>query len=489
MMTVARLKAHCKKSWFQYVVALIFVVAIGARSTQLNAPPIDAHPMRQTDTACVIHFFANGSLNILEPRTCLIRPTTNTEGYFFLEFPAYEWIIALFQRIIGSQSWWTYRIVNIALFTVAFWSLYYGCLRYFNKRVALFSVLIFSWLPAGMFFFGQAIHPDVFMIATLFLSWNLLTLYIKSGKIWQIAAYLVLMSLSIVTRPFVALSLLPFSLVLAQNRRWIAALITLGGPLLPYLGWSQWQKSFTDANHDWQEWVLTGQDQLFKPATLHNLIWKNVVGEVLGKVVTALAGLGVISMIFAKDKLKFLFLFIFIAMIPVYWYIVPAGNVAHQYYAHVFVFPIIILAAQALAWLVDKVKNKMIMIPILGILIALVLFNGYRTSRYFYIPRVFNEETQMAVQIQNTVEPGKRVIFLGQSSIPFSIAFIQGWNIARPPADLDRNAASVRSVIDKADYLIVPSFDGTFPPEEVADLVKDLELASQTEWGSIYTLP
>ena len=42
----------------------------------------------------------------------------------------------------------------------------------------------------------------------------------------------------------------------------------------------------------WENWVLHGREKLFDLGILKNLIWKNVVGEVMGKTASALAVLG-----------------------------------------------------------------------------------------------------------------------------------------------------------------------------------------------------
>ena len=37
--------------------------------------------------------------------------------------------------------------------------------NYFDKIVAIFSALFFSFTPAAIFFVGHAIHPDAFVIS------------------------------------------------------------------------------------------------------------------------------------------------------------------------------------------------------------------------------------------------------------------------------------------------------------------------------------
>lgn len=478
-----------KKLSLNHVAIVVFVLALAVRlGNDITQPPYDAHPMRQTDTACVIHFFYSGVSSPLEPRACLSRPPTNTEGYFFLEFPLYQWLVAVVQKALMTEAWWTARLVNFALFSLAFWSLYYGTRRAFGSLQAVFAIFIFSWLPSGLFFFGQAIHPDVLMIALLFTSWNLLS-YVttkQGARFWWL--YLLSMTLLIATRPFAALAIAPFSYFLWINKRKLLAIANLFVPLSLYGAWRGWQLRYPEADHAWQNWVLTGQDELKKVAVLRNLIWKNVVGEVVGKASTLLAGFGLLSLVINKHWRWLGFFTLYLLMIPIYWYVVPAGNLAHQYYAHVFLLPMILLAALALNWIATGKRFTVFRYGLVAALLLLVVLNGYRTSRYFFLPRTSADEIAMASFIQATVPEGEMVLYLGQSSLPMSLAFRQGWNTAQPPADVHQNAQAVLDQLRFAPYLIVPNFDDSFPQAEKQAIQEQVELVAESDLGSIFRL-
>lgn len=480
-----------KNKQYLFLAFIIFFLALAFRSLssgQLNQPPHDAHPMRQTDTACVIHFFKTQSFNILKPRTCLIRPSTNTQGLFFLELPFYQWLVAGFQRIINTDAWWTVRVINLALFAIAFWMLYLGTARRFSKRLAVFAIFIFSFLPSGIFFFGQAVHPDVLMIAVLFASWNFLTLYLKTKRKLHIFLYLLCLNILIATRPFAALALVPFSLMIWQRKQKKAAIITALLSLITLIFWKGWQELFPLADHGWQTWVFGGRRQLLQLDILKHLVLKNLTGEVVGKAVSGLSLAGLFVFLKAKNRQKLFPFFVYLLLVPVYWIIVPAGNIAHQYYAHVVIFPFIIFSAYFLDWLSIKLKNNFLKFSVLSLLLLLVFANGYRTSKYFFITRISNEELQLAEQIKKTIPPNSKLIYLGQSSLPMSLAYRQGWTTAQPPADLSRDAKTVKSVFNQADYLIVPHFDDSFPEKERNLVLEGLELVEDTELGKVYLL-
>lgn len=472
----------------------VFIFTVILRITGLNNPPYDAHHMRQTDTACVIHFFKTQSFNILQPRACLIRPPTNTEGLFFLELPFYQWLVAGFQRTVNNDAWWTVRTINLLFFATAFWMLYCGTARQFNKRLAVFAVFIFSLIPSGLFFFGQAIHPDVFMIATLFASWNFLTLYLNTSRQAHLFLYLLSLNLLLATRPFTALVLVPFSLMIWQKKisasrstKKLAVFSAIFSFVL-LIFWQGWQMQFPLADHSWQTWVFGGREQLLQLETLKHLVFKNLTGEVVGKAVSGLTLAGLIVFFKSKKRQKLMPFLVYLILVPVYWIIVPAGNIAHQYYAHVVVLPFIIISAYFLDWLSLRLKNIFLKVLVVGVILLLVVVNGYRTSRYFFMDRISKEELELAKQISRTIPVDSKVIYLGQSSLPMSLAYRQGWTIAQPPADLSRDAKSVKAVFHQADYVIVPFFDDAFPEKEKNLVLAELELVEATELGEIYLL-
>jgi len=104
---------------------LIITIVLGllVRFQNFHLLPIDGHAMRQTDTESVAYNLAFRNHNILYPQNSLIRPITNTNSYFFLEFPAYQYSISLLYRLFGWHIELA-RILNLFLFVVSVLSLF-----------------------------------------------------------------------------------------------------------------------------------------------------------------------------------------------------------------------------------------------------------------------------------------------------------------------------------------------------------------------------
>ncbi len=475
--------------------AFIFLVAILLRSRYLNRPPIDAHPMRQTDTACVIYHYVQQEAKFLEPQTCLIRPRTNIRGLFFFEFPLYSWLAGQTQILAGTADWWPVRMMNLTLFTIAFWFLFLAVKNFFNNQTALWAVLFLALAPSSIFFFGQAIHPDILMLTCLILSFYFVTLYLKSRNILFYLATLVCLNLVIAVRPFAALTLIPITYWLYRVNLKKKAILMWGMSSLLYALWRAWQLQYPHADHTWQQWIFGGRELLLQIEYLRLLIWKNLLGEVTGKIIGLLSLLGIgwsLRVILVKGfkniTLQQAILWIWVAMIPCYWLIVPWGNIAHQYYAHVIMLPLILFAAWFMTQLNLLIRNKFIKAAIFIIIISLTAVNGWRTSRYFFIERISPQEQKLAQQIQLHIPAGKKIIYLGNSSLSISLAQRQGWTTEQPPADLRKTAKSVSAVFNQADYVVVPKFDTTFPQDEFDQLLSSLELTFADETGKIYVI-
>jgi len=419
------------------------IIGVLMRLQNINGLPIDAHPMRQTDTESVAYNYAFKNANILLPEASLIRPVTNTNGYFFLEFPIYQYTISLLYRIVG----WNLvaaRVFNLLLFLAASFFLYQFANLIFNKKIAVWSLFFFTFAPGSIFFIGHAIHPDVFGITMFLLSLYTLALWTKANKKTGLLFLSVsALSMSIATRPFIALFIPGILLLLYfyKAQKW-AYFAYIFSPVL-YGIWRLWQLQFPQADSGWENWVLDGRNELFKIQTLKSLIMKNVVGEVIGKILSLLSIVGLTSIFFKKEK-KIWIVLSWLATLPLYWLIVPNGNIIHQYYANIYIVTFSILGAFGVSWILGLLKNRIVVGALSSLLGLLVMYNGYRTSSYFFLPRVLNEHMQIAKAIEKCIPINAKIVYLAvDNSIPMSLVHRQGWVLGYWPTDVDKSVEKI----------------------------------------------
>jgi hypothetical protein len=422
--------------------------------------------MRQTDTECVAYFIYSGKGSFLSPKSCLMRPVSNTEGFFFLEVPFYESLIALGYKIFGVFPW-VARGVNLFLYTLGSLALFSFMRGWWNKKTALFSVLIFALIPGSIFFVGHAIHPDVmavnFILISLFFAWK----YREKGSFLDLLLAGLSLGVSVASRPFglICLPLLFYFLFLKKSK--IKDYLILLFLSLSFYIWWWFRAKNLGIDMSWENWVLSGREKLFDLGLLKNLIWKNVIGETMGKVVSLLAVIGLTVGLVKKDK-RVIPLILWLMGVVVYWLIVPNGNLVHQYYADVYIPLVVILAAIGLISIWDKSK-------ILAILILpVMLYNGIRTSNYHFDIRFNTNAVAIANEIKEKIPEDKKIIYLAKDdSIPLSLSHRQGWMLGEWPTDV---AVHIWAFMEMRHF----GFDYIVEPKDRVDLkTEDWEIIKQ----------
>ena len=469
------------KNFWRYLLALILIAGIVVRIKNFTAPLVDAHAMRQTDTECVAYFLANDKASFLMPKACLMRPVSNTDGYFFLEMPFYEGLIALGYKILGSEVW-VGRLVNLILYGVGSLALF-GLLKgWINKTAAIFGVLIYSFMPGSIFFVGHAIHPDATAVSFIWVSLYLIWKYREKGKIWWLILSGLFLGISVASRPFglICLPLLGYFLWLRKSRWWNYLLVLALG--VSFYGWWRWWTNYLGIDVSWENWVLSGREQIFNLGILKNLVWKNITGETMGKTASGLAMVGFLMGIFRKDK-KIIPLILWIFGVFVYWVLVPNGNLTHQYYADVYIPLVVILAAMGLNWIWSK--SKILAILILPVLI----YNGVRVSNYHFQTEIESEiDIQVAEEIQKEIGENEKIIYLARAnSVPLSLSHRQGWMLGEWPTDV---AGQIWSFMEMRnyhfDYIVEPKHKTDLKTEDWEIIKMNYPLVKEGETINIY---
>jgi len=470
-----------KKHFGTILLILILLAGVVVRIRGFNEIPIDAHPMRQTDTECVAYFMYTGKADFFNPKSCLMRPVSNIDGYFFLEVPFYEGLIALGYKLLGV-NFWVARLINLSLYLLGSICLFLMMKNWWNKRMAIFSVLIFSFIPGSIFFVGHAIHPDAlavsFILVSLFFGWQ----YKQKGKIIYLILSGLTLGISVASRPFgiICLPLLGYFLFLRKsNWRDYLVLIFLS---LGIYGWWWWRTKNLGIDMSWENWVLSGRETLFHFENLKKLIWRNMIGEVMGRTASGLAGLGLLVGIIKKEK-RMIPLILWIGGVFIYWILVPGGNLTHQYYADVYIPLIVLLAAIGLNLIWDKSKFLALLI------IPVLIYNGVRTSSYYYLRQIEADlDMKIAEELKQEIPEGKKIIYLNKgNSVPLSLSHRQGWMLGEWPTDVAVHIWSFMEMRNfKFDYIVEPKHKKDIADDEFKVIKENYPLVKELEYIRIY---
>ncbi len=470
---------------------ITIVLGLILRLQSFHILPIDGHAMRQTDTESVAYNLAFRNHNILYPQNSLIRPVTNKDAYFFLEFPAYEYTVSLLYRLFGWHIELA-RIVNLALYTISALSLFWFTKKIFNSSsIAFFTAFFYVFSPGSIFFLGHAIHPDVFAICTYLVSLAAYLRWKERHKARWLVVSLFSLSLSVATRPFILIGLPAYLLLLwtMKSAYWEYLLYLFSSPLI-YGFWKLWQLRFKSADSSWENWVLDGRKGLFTYGIfIKQLILKNVVGEVMGKITSFFAGLGIVNYLFKRDR-ALLFVSAWLLFVPVYWLIVPNGNIIHQYYADIYIIPVVMLAGYGLSHLLRYIwlNNKLACYGLAFLVTLLTIYNGYHTSRYYFLDTISDNQQQIAKEIDRAIPSSAKIVYLAiDNSVPFSLYHRKGWMLGYYPLDVDPNAERILSLKSYgAEYIISGKDNMDLPQEEFNILVKSTDLVYSSERIQVY---
>lgn len=461
----------------------VIIIGLGVilRLKNFNSLPVDGHPMRQTDTECVAYFLYTGKADFFKPKSCLMRPVANIDGYFLLEMPFYEKLIAVSYKIFGPEMW-AARVINIVLYIVGAVAAWLFLSEWLDKKSGFLGLIVYSLMPGSMFFVGHAIHPDAMAVSFIWLSLYLVYKYSQNKNYGWLVSGGIAMGISVASRPFglIALPLLFYFLWQKKSRFGNYALLLVLS--VGFYGWWRWWTHYLGLDMSWENWVLFGREKLFDLGLLKNLVWKNVVGEVMGKTASGLAGLGLIVGLVKKDR-KIIPLILWIVGVIIYWLLVPNGNLTHQYYADVYIPLVVILAA--MGWRFVWGKGRLAAILVLPVL----MWNGIKVSNYFLVPYIeAKEDMEIAKEIKKEIGEDKKIIYLNRvNSVPLSLSHRQGWMLGEWPTDVAGHIWAFMEMRNyKFDYIVEPKHKKDLKSEDWEIIKQNYPLVKEGERINIF---
>jgi hypothetical protein len=155
------------------ILGLCFLLSLLLHFPFLNLPPQSIHVWRQCSTLAVARNLYEEGMNPLRPR---IDQRFDTDGVTGMQFPAYEYLVALGYKLVGVHNF-VHRLVSFSIFMMGAWGIYELFFIFFaNPWAAALGAWSFCWSPE-LFFFGISALPDVLALTcsiwglALFLRW------------------------------------------------------------------------------------------------------------------------------------------------------------------------------------------------------------------------------------------------------------------------------------------------------------------------------
>jgi hypothetical protein len=143
---------------------LLLVLGMVIRSLAFNQPAVDAHPVRQAQTAdWTYHAAQEPGL----PLSAEVSWRGDTHARLTLEFPLYNYLTLALFRLTGSIDS-AGKLASIFLWAASFLVLQLIWKRILEPRQVFWANLLFVFAPLSVFF-GQAVMPEMLIQLLAFL--------------------------------------------------------------------------------------------------------------------------------------------------------------------------------------------------------------------------------------------------------------------------------------------------------------------------------
>lgn len=236
---------------------LLVLVGVALRCVAINQPPIDAHLIRQCQTALVTKtLISEPGLHV----SARIPWRGESDARYVLELPIYNYLVIAFQTAIRNLNA-SGKVVSIILWACGFLLLQSIWRRCLSTPETFWANLLFVLAPLSVFY-GQAFMPEM-LVQFLAFAFVLLSIRYSEGPTlgrWTACAGVGLIGLLLKLPEIAHLYLLLTILLLGREkwkaltrpRYWIAAIATV---VIVQL-WSSYLSS-TNASH-LPEWTSQG---------------------------------------------------------------------------------------------------------------------------------------------------------------------------------------------------------------------------------------
>ncbi len=159
------------------ILALFFIpLTTFIRFYFLSNALIEPHPIRQTQTALTIYYFAKGEISFFKYHS----PMNGQLWNFIVECPIYEWLAA---RLVlsGLSLEVASRLVTLFFFFVGVLSLFWLISKFFGKHIAAWSSLFYIIAPFNVIF-SRTCLIDFTALGFLLLSFSFLYSFFKKSQ-------------------------------------------------------------------------------------------------------------------------------------------------------------------------------------------------------------------------------------------------------------------------------------------------------------------
>lgn len=375
----------------RFFLVLILIIGLCVRLYRINLPLLEFYPSRQIQTADITRNLYRDGFQILKPQVSYLG---STKQLFPVEFPFYNFFVALTYKIAGTSDEIFGRILSLFAWVVSFFLIYKIAKIFADIKTAMIATFFYTFSPLSVLI-SRSFQPDQWM-----LTFSLASLYVlylglrkKSNIIIFISALLAACAL-LIKLPSAIFTLLPAYYLISQNqKRWInlKTVIFSSIAILPALSWYYYASIISKSGE-----ALTSESAIsnwfgfeifFDPK-----FYSNIYGFENNLVLMPTGILLFLIGIFTKLKKNSYFFYVLLGSVFLYFIIFNKHNMTHEYYHLPFLVIASIFIGHGALTVLNRLKilliPKSIIVVILGfyIFVSMLLVaiqRGYKPiSRY-----------------------------------------------------------------------------------------------------------
>lgn len=473
-----KLKLKAKNNW---PIVAILLLAFVLRLYRLHYPLLDWHSFRQADTASVTReYLKNDQLDLLHPQyqdlSDIQSGLDNPEGYRMVELPFINALIAQFLRLSQRLGFNFDLVIVSRLFSIiaslfAIYCLYRLIELIDNRKLALFSALIYAILPFAVYY-GRAVLPEPFMLAFSLLSlwqWaeycqksSLAKNNLKKGRVPHYLLAVLALALASLLKPFVVF-LAPVYLAIAWHYLGKGLFKKIPIYLLPILAfvplllWRQWISSFPEGIPA-SAWLFNNNNIRLRPAW-----WRWLFYERLTKLLLGYTGIILlVANLFKSDRSRLIYAAWWLGIIS-YFVVIASGNIQHDYYQNLLIPILAISIARGSLILQGKFFNKALGTLLISVIISSSILLSAQQIHGFFNVNTW-EYAEAGEAVDRLTDKNALVIAPGMSDTAFLFQTNRrGWPIGNDIEDKIARGATIyvsinddserRALVDKYEIL------------------------------------
>jgi len=384
------------------IISFILFAGLILRLYKIDNPIADWHSWRQADTASVTRIYIKEGINLLFPKYYDISTTQtklfNPEGYRFVEFPLYNFIVALISKnaYLTLEIW--SRLISVASALITSYFIFLLGKRFLGYYGGLLASFYYAVIPFNIYF-TRVILPEPLAICFGTASLWFFIKFLDSNLNKYLYTTAFFLAIAILVKPFILFYSITMVFLLWEKYgikgtlKKKKVLIVLLLSIMPFLLWRIWVSQFPEGVPLWK-WIFNEDGIRFKPS-----FWAWIFGERLGRMILGIWGtipftIGLIAYKKAKS-----FLYYFIISMLFYVVIIATANVKHDYYQTMIIPSVSLILSYGTLTMWNLKKFNILLTRLLLIFsIVLMFIIGTLQIKEFY-----------KINRPEIIEAGKRV--------------------------------------------------------------------------------